>query len=105
MSRGSASEALSRCRADERAIDLGQPGSSRAGHRAAEALRHRFDDAELTAQVRVAQARVVAAEAEVRRAARGLDLEHVLRVSERPALVVNCYPMGLQGPTSMAAAN
>ena len=40
-------------------------------------------------------------------AAAGADLafEHVLRISERPALVVNCYPMGLQVPTSMAAAN
>ncbi|MEK7878830.1 MAG: hypothetical protein AAB285_03125 [candidate division NC10 bacterium] len=40
-------------------------------------------------------------------AAKGADLafEYVLGISERPTLVVNCYPMGLQVPTSMAVAN
>ena len=40
-------------------------------------------------------------------AAKGADpaFEYVLVISERPALVVNCYPMGLQVPTSMAVAN
>ena len=40
-------------------------------------------------------------------AAKGADLalEHVLEISQRPALVLNCYPMGLQVPTSLAVAN
>ena len=40
-------------------------------------------------------------------AAKGADLalEYVLGISTRPALVLNCYPMGLQVPTSMAVAN
>ena len=40
-------------------------------------------------------------------AAKGADvaLEYVLEISRRPALVVNCYPMGLQVPTSAAVAN
>lgn len=40
-------------------------------------------------------------------AAKGADLalEYVLEISTRPALVLNCYPMGLQVPTSMAVAN
>ena len=40
-------------------------------------------------------------------AAKGADLalEYVLEISKRPGLVVNCYPMGLQVPTSLAVAN
>ena len=40
-------------------------------------------------------------------AAKAADLafEHVLRISERPALVVSCYPMGLKMATSMAVAD
>jgi len=40
-------------------------------------------------------------------AAKGADLafHYVLGVLDRPTLVVNCYPMGLQVPTSMAVAN
>jgi phenylacetate-coenzyme A ligase PaaK-like adenylate-forming protein len=40
-------------------------------------------------------------------AAKGADLafEYVLGISKRPGFVVNCYPMGLQVPTSMAVAN
>ena len=40
-------------------------------------------------------------------AAKGADLalEHVLEISQRPGLVLNCYPMGLQVPTSLAVAN
>jgi phenylacetate-CoA ligase len=40
-------------------------------------------------------------------AAKGADLafEYVLEISTRRGLVLNCYPMGLQVPTSMAVAN
>lgn len=40
-------------------------------------------------------------------AAKSADLafEYVFEISRRPGLVVNCYPMGLQVPTSMAIAN
>ena len=40
-------------------------------------------------------------------AAKGADLafEYVLEISRRRAVVINCYPMGLQVPTSMAVAN
>ncbi len=40
-------------------------------------------------------------------AAKGVDLafEYVLEISSRRGLVLNCYPTGLQVPTSMAVAN
>lgn len=34
-----------------------------------------------------------------------LAFEYVLEVSRRPAMILNCYPMGLQVPTSLAVAN